>query len=48
MRAIVVVVVDEFGQNRSRMALADRNQVVKALPTGGPHPASAIEFARGA
>src|SRR5450759_3633822 len=38
MRAIMVVVVDEFRQNRSQVALADRNQVVEAFPAGCPHP----------
>lgn len=44
----MVVVVDEFTQNRSQVALADRNQVVEGLPAGCPHQRSAIEFARGA
>src|SRR5450759_5706258 len=39
MRPIMVVVVDEFRQDPPQVALADRNQVVEALPAGRPHPA---------
>ncbi len=35
----MVVVVDELRQDPSEVALADRNQVVEALPAGCPHPA---------
>jgi hypothetical protein len=35
----MVVVVDELRQDPAQVALAHRNQVVEALPAGGPHPA---------
>src|SRR5450756_754199 len=38
MRAIMVVVVEELHQYPPQVALADRNQVVEALPGGCPHP----------
>jgi hypothetical protein len=38
MRAIMVVVVEELHQYPPQVALADRNQVVEALPAGCPHP----------
>jgi hypothetical protein len=36
MRAIMVVVVDEFRQDPSKAALVDRDQVVEALLAGDP------------
>jgi hypothetical protein len=48
MGAIVVVVVDEFGQDRAQVALANGYQVVEALGADGPHPALRNRVARGA
>ena len=35
----MVVVVDELRQDAPQVALAEGNQVIEALPAGGPHPA---------
>jgi hypothetical protein len=39
MGAIVVVVVDELGQDRAQVALAEGYQVVEAIAAHGPNPA---------
>jgi hypothetical protein len=39
MGAIVVVVGDEFGQDRAQVALAKGYQVVEAIAADGPNPA---------
>jgi hypothetical protein len=39
MGAIVVVVVDQLGQDRAQVTLAERYRVVEALAADGPHPA---------
>ena len=39
MGAIVVVVMDELGQDRAQVALAEGYQVVEALAADRPHPA---------
>jgi hypothetical protein len=46
MWAIVVVVVDEFTQDRAQVALAERYQVVEALTADGPHPAFRVRARR--
>jgi hypothetical protein len=46
MRAIVVVVADELGQNRAQVALVNGYQLVEALAADRPHPTLRDRVAR--